>query len=505
MDTTGNISWSPWHGDSLSRATSRSSQNSINVVVASRNLGNGSGTSLLRSISLDLPTELEGDNTADPGNPFDVQDRSGSLELELNPSAQEGDSTVADGIDSPDVLVMHRRLRVVSFTSIMSDEELLQQVTLSRDVSIASQADFHFQQVAESEANAQPEAPDLDDTDRQPRPLPIVFHGFYRSTVESFERQYVLRPPCLLRTSSCDSSVSSLGTASEMLKTPAEHATNESAAANPYMKQISRPRNEACAICLESFEVGEVVQPMVGCKHLFHRSCVAGFIDACREDLSTSSWRRPPLGERLKCPLCRGRLATQCLSDVPQQERDLVVSLDGFAYVVSDSVGAQDADGEYLSRQNTDGGNLLRRTSSQNTNIAIAARNLGGDTTDNIARSISLSSSSNQDGPLRSRRRARAVSLASLNDDEASLEYDFAHESDGGVEITRSISMDSQTEFHVQPLNLPDHAVPESVEPTAESGTESIDEPTLYSSVNWVVHSSGCAVIGQIANWLGMV
>lgn len=85
--------------------------------------------------------------------------------------------------------------------------------------------------------------------------------------------------------------------------------------------QVPVASNELCAICLDPLRPGESVQPMVRCQHLFHAACVHDFVKA-------ASANPFELGDRVKCPLCRGRLATSTLSEVPQVERDSVVALD---------------------------------------------------------------------------------------------------------------------------------------------------------------------------------
>lgn len=90
------------------------------------------------------------------------------------------------------------------------------------------------------------------------------------------------------------------------------------------------PARGACAICLEPLQEEQVVQPMVYCRHLFHESCVQELLEARRQD-SPRGMGSLPLGARISCPLCRGRLAAASLSEVPEPERGAVVPLDSLA------------------------------------------------------------------------------------------------------------------------------------------------------------------------------
>lgn len=78
------------------------------------------------------------------------------------------------------------------------------------------------------------------------------------------------------------------------------------------------PKSETCAICLEPFRQGELVQPMVSCPHLFHHGCVSSFVQAAQEQPQRN----------ILCPLCRGPMVSRNLQEVPEDERDAVVVLD---------------------------------------------------------------------------------------------------------------------------------------------------------------------------------
>mmetsp|Transcript_97910 Transcript_97910/g.204203 ORF Transcript_97910/g.204203 Transcript_97910/m.204203 type:complete len:413 (-) Transcript_97910:256-1494(-) len=68
---------------------------------------------------------------------------------------------------------------------------------------------------------------------------------------------------------------------------------------------------EVCAICLEPFASGDEVQPMVRCSHFFHEACIEEFL--------RSQGRQN--AERSCCPLCRGGILAQSLSEMPEFER----------------------------------------------------------------------------------------------------------------------------------------------------------------------------------------
>jgi len=87
------------------------------------------------------------------------------------------------------------------------------------------------------------------------------------------------------------------------------------------------PNHDLCAICLETLKVGQRVQPMVRCQHLFHESCIADLIKA-RWDSACAQDTRGSLGDLVSCPLCRGRLAATSISEVPELERSSVVLLE---------------------------------------------------------------------------------------------------------------------------------------------------------------------------------
>jgi len=99
--------------------------------------------------------------------------------------------------------------------------------------------------------------------------------------------------------------------------------------------------DEVCAICLDPLQVGEMVQPMVRCHHLFHHTCVRAFVEARRREQQNQGHICAPLGECIACPLCRGRLAAFTLSEVPSQEHDRVVPLDASSDAVHRAAGSR--------------------------------------------------------------------------------------------------------------------------------------------------------------------
>eukprot|EP00927_Polykrikos_kofoidii_P057606 TRINITY_DN51761_c0_g1_i1.p1 TRINITY_DN51761_c0_g1~~TRINITY_DN51761_c0_g1_i1.p1 ORF type:complete len:578 (-),score=46.18 TRINITY_DN51761_c0_g1_i1:255-1988(-) len=86
--------------------------------------------------------------------------------------------------------------------------------------------------------------------------------------------------------------------------------------------------NDDCAICLEAFKTGELVQPMVRCQHVFHETCVRALLHARQP--ATSDLDVAFLTDRIVCPLCRGHLATSSILDLPEQERTFAVHLEEF-------------------------------------------------------------------------------------------------------------------------------------------------------------------------------
>ncbi|CAE8609633.1 unnamed protein product, partial [Polarella glacialis] len=83
---------------------------------------------------------------------------------------------------------------------------------------------------------------------------------------------------------------------------------------------VRLPTELECAICFEPLRSGEQVQPMVHCSHIFHRSCIDSFLRARAggADLTSS---------HITCPMCRGQMLANSVSEVPDVERAFLRSL----------------------------------------------------------------------------------------------------------------------------------------------------------------------------------
>jgi len=139
--------------------------------------------------------------------------------------------------------------------------------------------------------------------------------------------RYMLRPPrvlCTLSGPSTPGGSQPLGAVRQLLSLNAG-AGGETAGSG---EESPLPAPGCCAICLDGLEAGELVQPMICCRHLFHQTCVRALVEARRGDDSPLLLGPRPLGDRILCPLCRGQLAATSLSEVPEAERDAVVWLD---------------------------------------------------------------------------------------------------------------------------------------------------------------------------------
>ena len=77
----------------------------------------------------------------------------------------------------------------------------------------------------------------------------------------------------------------------------------------------------ACAICLESLIVGDVVKELL-CQHIFHSDCLKSW---CSHQLrgreSTSHQLRGRESTSFRCPLCR-----ELQSESPIEERAVVIA-----------------------------------------------------------------------------------------------------------------------------------------------------------------------------------
>lgn len=173
------------------------------------------------------------------------------------------------------------------------------------------------------------------------------FVGGVQALYHSIDRRrYVVRPPRVLQRSAVGNSLEARGCSAPL-------------------QPLTLEDRESCAICLEEFDVGDIVQPMLRCRHLFHRSCMKQFVSS-RRDAATGAWPHVPLGDRVKCPLCRGRFSTASPLDVPDQEWELRRYLDEDFNAVMEPV-TRLHHGQSASRQNSD----ADRTHSPNTEIAL--------------------------------------------------------------------------------------------------------------------------------------
>jgi len=143
---------------------------------------------------------------------------------------------------------------------------------------------------------------------------------------------YVLRPPRIVRCSTEGGSrFLCLAKASASQKDCVRsQSQRESLSLNTVSPIRSTTIHETCAICLEPISVGEMVQPMVRCSHIFHHDCIKAMLERRRsEDAAGFNVDLLPLGDRVLCPLCRGPLAAASLSEIPELERDFVSALEG--------------------------------------------------------------------------------------------------------------------------------------------------------------------------------
>mmetsp|Transcript_59718 Transcript_59718/g.99209 ORF Transcript_59718/g.99209 Transcript_59718/m.99209 type:complete len:383 (+) Transcript_59718:49-1197(+) len=291
-----------------------------------------------------------------------------------SPPARTRNTTLSSSLDSEDLSVLHRRSNAVRYRSGSdrsgSEEEIPQEqsppvIRSARNLS-SSYSELQSQHPAwhsylpvhSRQGSHDPSTPTMTPTSSGSSTLPqrVLSHfvGSVQLLYHSIDRRrYVVRPTRVLRRPAVGSSLQAMGCLA-----PLQPFTLED--------------HECCAICLEEFNAGDLVQPMLGCKHLFHRSCITGFIHARREEATRASlWAHEPLGERVKCPLCRGRIATPTLLDVPEQEWDLVRYLEEDLHGdMMDSV-TRPSHGQSASRQNSDADhNLSDRTHAANSETA---------------------------------------------------------------------------------------------------------------------------------------
>jgi heme/copper-type cytochrome/quinol oxidase subunit 2 len=93
--------------------------------------------------------------------------------------------------------------------------------------------------------------------------------------------------------------------ASHAQPAPTAAAVQMAAMAVALLNHVTHPRQnvmaaEDCAICLSQFEDGDLCSVMPGCRHEFHRSCIAKWLKACNNT----------------CPLCRAQLQWDVAHDM---------------------------------------------------------------------------------------------------------------------------------------------------------------------------------------------
>jgi len=76
---------------------------------------------------------------------------------------------------------------------------------------------------------------------------------------------------------------------------------------------------ETCAICLEVFESGDLIQPMANCGHVFHAACAKTL-------LHSKVAGSLALRSTVPCPLCRSPMLATSLDQLPCRERTHAVS-----------------------------------------------------------------------------------------------------------------------------------------------------------------------------------
>eukprot|EP00747_Dinoflagellata_sp_TGD_P169370 gnl/TRDRNA2_/TRDRNA2_198198_c0_seq1.p1 gnl/TRDRNA2_/TRDRNA2_198198_c0~~gnl/TRDRNA2_/TRDRNA2_198198_c0_seq1.p1 ORF type:complete len:402 (+),score=39.26 gnl/TRDRNA2_/TRDRNA2_198198_c0_seq1:67-1272(+) len=204
------------------------------------------------------------------------------------------------GGDSPELEVLHRRTNAVSLTSVFDPEGPAHADRMGSFGSSEGTSGRYFL---------------WPPTRREPAwqamyPHVSTWHGLHsqgRSDEVQPQRRYLLRPRGVV----CQGSCTPGGTPGSLYVSREGHPLADCEAV-----QDTVASQEMCAICLDVLQPGDLVQPMVGCRHLFHQGCIQGLVQA------------DPTGVRMRCPLCRGPLAAASLSEIPMQERDAAESLD---------------------------------------------------------------------------------------------------------------------------------------------------------------------------------
>jgi len=77
---------------------------------------------------------------------------------------------------------------------------------------------------------------------------------------------------------------------------------------------------ETCAVCLDEFRTGEQVQLMANCRHVFHAACIKALLQS-----QMPSWMACDCN--VSCPLCRGPMVADSISQIPRRERRRAITL----------------------------------------------------------------------------------------------------------------------------------------------------------------------------------
>jgi len=77
-----------------------------------------------------------------------------------------------------------------------------------------------------------------------------------------------------------------------------------------YDKRMDQFKQIECVICFECFERGTAIRKIPICKHIFHASCIEGWIKSRQA------------GQVPRCPLCNTELTEQALKDAIKKNAD---------------------------------------------------------------------------------------------------------------------------------------------------------------------------------------
>lgn len=159
--------------------------------------------------------------------------------------------------------------------------------------------------------------------------------------------QYLLRPIRFVRALASPTAPEGLRYCAmvERALSAGEGASSPSAAAPVSRALLPDGGETVCAICTEPLLPGERVQPMMGCIHLFHSSCIEGHIQARCQSASQDA----ALESVVLCPLCRGPMLACSEEQLPEEERRFAAPLGAEEHLTGEerqlaaSAGAEDA------------------------------------------------------------------------------------------------------------------------------------------------------------------